>query len=103
MPMFITILCSTHILMDYLAGLMPTLPQSVVDASAGFGDTASFGITNVIRDALGINDVVDQFSGAYTDGDVGEVAGGVYSGGAGALRGAAAFGGTKLGHILNHN
>lgn len=80
---------------------MPTLPQGVVDAAAGFGDTASFGITNAIRDVLDINDVVDQSSGAYTGGSV---AGGICSGGAGALRGAAAFGGTKLGNrLLNSN
>jgi hypothetical protein len=81
---------------------LPSLSQEVVDAFAGFGDAASLGITDIIRDALDINDVVvDQSSDAYTGG---AIAGGICPGGVGALRGAAAFGGTRLGNkLLNSN
>lgn len=46
------------------------LPQELVDASAGFGDALSFGLTNMIRDQLGTNGQVNQCSGAYTGGEV---------------------------------
>lgn len=36
--------------------------------SAGFGDAVSFGLTDVIRDAIDANGVVDQGSGAYIGG-----------------------------------
>ena len=42
-----------------------SLPQGVVDAAAGFGDALSFGGTALIREVMGINDVVDFYSGAY--------------------------------------
>lgn len=64
----------------------PSLPQEVVDFSAAFGDTISFGLTDIIRDVLDINGVVDKNSGAY---DIGEWAGvgyGVMAGGTVGLR-----------------
>ena len=80
---------------------LPTIPQPVVDAVAGFGDGASLGITNAIRDALDTNSAVDKSSGSYTEGAIG---GAACTGAAGALRGAAAFGGTRLGNsLLNSN
>jgi hypothetical protein len=36
--------------------------------AAGFGDLLSFGITSYIRDELGVNNVVDQCSTAYSAG-----------------------------------
>lgn len=41
------------------------IPQSVVDAAAGFGDGISLGATSLVRDFLGTNGVVDQDSSAY--------------------------------------
>jgi RHS repeat-associated protein len=46
------------------------LPPWVVDYSAGFGDTLSFGLTNYIRNQEGTNGVVDKCSGAYTAGQI---------------------------------
>lgn len=51
-------------------------PQWLVDASAGFGDAVSFGLTDVVRDAMGTNDVVNKGSGAYLGGTVAGVAAG---------------------------
>jgi hypothetical protein len=77
------------------------VPQGVVDAAAGLGDGASLGITNAIREALGTNVAVDKSSGAYAGGVIG---GAFCTVGVGALRGAAAFGGTRLGNsLLNSN
>ena len=41
------------------------LPQGVVDAAAGLGDGVSFGITGLIRDAMGTNGVVNRCSKTY--------------------------------------
>lgn len=41
------------------------LPQGLVNAAAGFGDALSFGLTDLARNALGTNDVVNHCSGAY--------------------------------------
>lgn len=51
-----------------------SLPQGVVDAAAGFGDALSFGGTALIREVMGINDVVDFYSGAYWGGTAAGVA-----------------------------
>ena len=45
------------------------LPQWTVDGSAGFGDTLSFGLTDRIRDRMGINSVVNKCSRAYHNGE----------------------------------
>ncbi len=80
---------------------LPSFPQPFIDAVAGFGDGASFGLTNALRDALETNGAVDKSSGSYTGGAIG---GAVCTGTVGALRGAAAFGGTRLGNsLLNSN
>ncbi|UYK78705.1 hypothetical protein NG825_08815 [Xanthomonas sacchari] len=41
---------------------LPSIPQPVVDAVAGFGDSLSFGLTNYIRDQWGINGAVEKSS-----------------------------------------
>jgi RHS repeat-associated protein len=77
---------------------LPTVPQSVVDAVTGFGD--SFLIPELIRDALDIDGGVSQCSAAYRGG---KATGFVVGSAPFLLRGAAALGGTRLGHALNHN
>ena len=47
---------------------LPVLPQGVVDAVTGFGDAISFGLTDVIRDVMDTNGVVDKCSSAYAGG-----------------------------------
>jgi len=47
---------------------LPAIPQPIVDAVAGFGDTLSLGLTNWVREQLDTNDVVDRCSGAYQAG-----------------------------------
>ncbi len=42
--------------------------------SAGVGDSLSFGITDLIRDGMGVNDVVNHSGGAYIAGEVTETA-----------------------------
>jgi len=80
---------------------LPTIPQPVVDAAAGFGDALSFGFTDWVRDQMGTNDAVDKCSGAYTGG---KYAGYAWGGTGAGLRGAAYFGGTRLGNrLLNSN
>jgi RHS repeat-associated protein len=77
---------------------LPTIPAPVVNAVAGFGD--AFLIPIVVRWALGIDDVVDRCSAEYRGGMVGGIVVGSVPF---VLRGAAALGGTRIGHILNHN
>ena len=47
----------------------PSLPQGLVDFSAGMGDTLSFGITRGIRSVAGISGGVDVCSGWYAGGE----------------------------------
>ncbi|WP_267117137.1 hypothetical protein [Xanthomonas sacchari] len=49
---------------------LPSIPQPVVDAVAGFGDSLSFGLTNYIRDQWDINGAVEKCSGYYSGGQV---------------------------------
>jgi RHS repeat-associated protein len=49
-------------------GDLPDIPQPVVDYTAGFGDAASFGLTNLIREAMDANDAVDKCSIYYSVG-----------------------------------
>ena len=49
---------------------LPRIPQPVVDAVAGFGDSLSFSATRAFRDFVGINDQVDQCSWSYTGGEI---------------------------------
>ena len=76
----------------------PSIPQPVLDGVTGFGD--SFLIPELIRDALDIDGGVNQCSAAYRGGKAtGFVVGSVPF----ALRGAAAVGARRFGHVLNHN
>jgi hypothetical protein len=59
----------------------PSLPQGVVDAAAGFGDTLSFGITRGARSLFDFG-TVDASSSAYGYGEAGGVALSVSFGGA---------------------
>jgi RHS repeat-associated protein len=77
---------------------LPTIPAPVVNAVAGFGD--AFLIPIVVRWALDIDDVVDRCSAAYGGGWVGGIVVGSVPF---VLRGAATLGGTRIGHVLNHN
>jgi RHS repeat-associated protein len=42
--------------------------DSAANYAAGFGDMVTFGVTNYIREGLGVNHVVDQCSTAYSAG-----------------------------------
>jgi RHS repeat-associated protein len=46
----------------------PSIPQPILDGIAGFGDSASFGATGLIRDLSGIDGGVDRCSTAYRAG-----------------------------------
>jgi RHS repeat-associated protein len=72
------------------------LPQGLVDFSAGFGDTLSFGLTNAVRDKMGTNGAVNKCSGAYTAGEVTGVAVGVVLSGAAGARAAAGEAGEEV-------
>lgn len=58
----------------------PSLPQEVVDFSAGVGDILSFGATDYIRDKMGTNGVVDKDSYSYGSGQATGVAVGMMTG-----------------------
>jgi len=58
------------------------LPQSIVDVSAGFGDTISLGLTGAVRKALGTDSAVNRCSAAYTTGEVVGIGHGFILGGA---------------------
>lgn len=66
-------------------------PKGMVDASAGFGDTLSFNLTNRIRSGMGTNGVVNKCSGAYRGGELAVVGLGLAMGGAGLARGGLRF------------
>ncbi|WKD51028.1 RHS repeat-associated core domain-containing protein [Microbulbifer spongiae] len=50
---------------DNPGAYLPSLPDGLVNAAAGFGDGFSFGLTDVVRDWVGTNGVVDQSSSEY--------------------------------------
>jgi RHS repeat-associated protein len=52
---------------------MPTFPQGLVDFSAGFGDSLSFGITGYVRNAWDIGGV-NKCSGFYRAGEAADIA-----------------------------
>lgn len=55
--------------LDYLPSFdLPSLPDGLVNFSAGLGDALLFGLGNPIRDALGINGSVDRGTDAYSAG-----------------------------------
>jgi RHS repeat-associated protein len=72
-----------------------SLPQGVVDFSAGMGDTLLFGQGQRLRDALGIDGGVDQCSNDYDNGEWAGIAGSLATGLAGGLRAAGAKGAGK--------
>ena len=74
---------------------MPTLPQGLVDYSAGFGDTLSFGLTNWARNQMGNNGAVNKCSGYYSAGEWSGIALDVGMGGAAGLEAAGTRGAGK--------
>lgn len=52
-------------------GLDPSLPQGLVDFSAGWGDSLTMNATSGLRDMMGVDGGVDKCSGFYTAGQVG--------------------------------
>ena len=74
---------------------LPTIPQPVVDFSAGFGDTLSFGFTDLVRNQWGTNGVVNKCSKSYTGGEVAGVALDIAIGGAEGLEAAGTRGAGK--------
>ena len=71
------------------------LPQGLVNAAAGFGDALSFGLTDLARNALGTNDVVNKCSGAYGGGELAGVVLSALIGGAAGLESAGAHAGEE--------
>ena len=52
---------------DYIPDVLTS--PGLVNFAAGIGDNLSFGLTAMARNAMGIGDVVDECSGAYTAGE----------------------------------
>ena len=78
---------------------LPSIPQPVVDFSAGMGDTLSFGITNWARNKMDTNGVVNQCSTSYSAGEWTGIATSTVIGGAAGWRAA----GTKaVGKEFSH-
>jgi len=75
-----------------------SLDDKITDAIVGFGD--AFLIPILVRELLDIGGDIDYDSTAYTGG---MITGTVWGSAGIALRGAAALGGTRAGHVLNHN
>jgi RHS repeat-associated protein len=67
---------------------LPSVPQPVVDFSAGMGDTLSFGVTNWARNRMGTNDMVNQCSTSYSAGEWTGIATSTVIGGAAGWRAA---------------
>ena len=82
---------------EYVADL-PDLPTEFTDFVIGFGD--AFLIPELIREYQGLEGVVNKCSASY---GIGKIGGFVSGGTPFVLRGTAALGATKIGHILNHN
>ncbi len=68
---------------ERLLSAIPDRPaQAVGEAIVGFGDTVSFGLTALYRREVGLDDMIDDQSGAYLTGEVLGIAHGVALGGA---------------------
>jgi RHS repeat-associated protein len=79
---------------------LPTLPQGVVDFSAGVGDTLSFNITDWIRDQADFN-AVNKCSGAYVAGEWTGLSIAAATGVAGGIRAAGSRGaGSEFSHWI---
>ena len=61
------------------SGLLPELPMGLVYFSAGFGDSASFGLTSVLRDNVSFLGGVDKMSNYYIAGEVTDICSGIFS------------------------
>ena len=78
----------TNLVAPYgLWALGDPLPQGLVDFSAGFGDTISFGLTDWVRDQMGTNSAVNKCSGEYSGGEWAGIGWGFAFGSAGLARG----------------
>ena len=84
--------------MDEFVADLPTLPQEFTDLVVGFGD--AFLIPELVRNYQGLEGVVNKCSTSYA---VGKISGFITGGTPFVLRGTAALGATRIGHILNHN
>jgi RHS repeat-associated protein len=82
---------------DFIANL-PTPPSQMTDFLTGLGD--AFLIPILVRDIMDVQGGVNQCSTAYS---IGKAVGFIDGLGPFALRGVAALGGARIGHILNHN
>lgn len=64
--------------------------ENLSNFSAGFGDSLTFGLTDWVREQMGVNDAVDKCSGYYKAGEYVEVGGEIaLTAGAGLLKSAA--------------
>ena len=80
---------------------LPTLPQSVVNFSAGFGDVLLFGQGQRLRDWTGVDGGVDRCSDAYDYGEWAGIAGSFTTGIVGGIRAAGARGaGLEFSHWI---
>jgi hypothetical protein len=77
---------------------LPTLPTEFTDFVVGFGD--AFLIPELVREYQGLTGVVNTCSASY---GIGKISGFVTGGAPFVLRGTAALGATRIGHVLNHN
>jgi hypothetical protein len=69
---------------SFLTSWIPTgVLATAANFAAGVGDVLSFGATDYVREEMGLNDYVDQSSGAYIAGEVTGMAMSTVIGGAG--------------------
>lgn len=78
----------------------PEFIEDATNASAGFGDTITFGLTDRIRDQLGVNGSVNKCSAAYSGGEWAGIGWGLGVGGAGLIRGYRAGSEISIGNNL---
>lgn len=67
---------------------MDEFVNDAANASAGFGDTISFGLTDWVRDQMGTNGGINKCSGAYSGGEWAGIGYGFAAGGAAGWRAA---------------
>lgn len=72
-----------------LSSIPSGVAQTTGDAVVGFGDTLSFGLTDLYRTEVGLANTINEDSGAFLTGQVAGVAHGVALGGAGGFRASA--------------
>ena len=63
--------------------------DTAANAAAGFGDIVSFGVTNWVRNKIGVNDIIDKCSMSYSTGSWAGLLHGIAFSGAGLLNGGA--------------